>query len=245
MMSLSKVKLPVIVKKQYFFKLKANVGLLNSLIILQLFGILFSMGGTGASSSSYYHITYHTADFMIGFTIIWAFMIAVQLMSKDYRDHDFTVVTNRLATNLSNMLFLLTASIFGAITAVLSGYLSKVIIYFAFKPDYIAGATSLTFTELIFGFFATILYIFLFSMFGYLVGSIIQLNRAFIILLPVFALGFIVLAAQDVQFNLLLFLFEFYFSESIFFLFLLKVVVASLLFFISATFISNRLEVKQ
>src|SRR5699024_440427 len=118
-------------------KLKANVGLFSSLIILQIFGILFSLGGIGQRGGSFYTISYYTADYMIIFTMIWAFMIAIQLMSKDYRDLDFTFVTNRLASHLANVLFLVTASIIGAITSLLSGYLSKVIVYFAFERDYI------------------------------------------------------------------------------------------------------------
>lgn len=245
MMSLSTVKLSEIVKKQYYFKVKANVGLLSSLILLQLFGVLVSMSGTGSSGGSFYYISYYTADAMIVLTMIWAFITANQLMSKDFRDHDFTVVTNRLATNLSNALFLLTVSVIGAVTALLSGYLSKVIIYFSFKADYINAATSLTVKEFIFGLTATILYVFLASMLGYLIGAIVQINWAFIVLLPVLAIGFLIMAAQDNQFNMLTFLYDFYFSEAIFFLYVLKVVATCSILFISASLLSNRLEVKQ
>lgn len=243
-MSLSTIKLFQVVKKQYNFKLKANIGLFNSLIILQLFGILFSLGGTGQMGGSFYNLSFYTADFMIVFTMIWAFAIAFQLTTKDYRNAEFIFVTNRRGSDLSNTLFLLTASIIGAFTALLSGYLSKVIVYFSFKKEIINAAQPLTIKPLIYGFSATVLFIFVFSLLGYFFGAIVQLNRVFMILLPVLFIGFLLIAARAGEDNLLIILFEFYFQEFSFPVFLVKMIVTSLLLFKGSTLITNRLEVK-
>ena len=45
MMSLSTTNVSQTVKKQFFFKLKANIDSLSSLIWIQLLAILFSFGG--------------------------------------------------------------------------------------------------------------------------------------------------------------------------------------------------------
>lgn len=244
-MSLSTVKLSQTIRNQYIFKLKSNIGLFSSLIILQALAMLFSLGGAGMSGGSFYTISYYTADYMIVFTMIWAFIVAIQLMTKDYRNHDFTFVTNRLGSSVANVLFLLTASIIGAITSLLSGYLLKVIVYYSFKRGFLNSAFSPPLKELIFGFIATILFIFIISLVGYLVGTIVQVNRAFVILLPVLFLGTLFMAAQSGQDNLLIMIGEFYLQEFTFGLFLIKMVMTGLLLWISVRLLSNRLEVKQ
>lgn len=244
MMSLSKIKFSKTVNNLYRFKLKTNMNLFNSLIVLHLFGILFSLGGIGQQGGEYYNISYYTADYMIGLTMVWAFIIGLQFMSRDLRNHDFLFVTNRLASHIANGLFLFTMSVIGAITAILTRYLSKLIIHFSFGTVYMNEIVPPTITEYIFGVIATILFVFIFSIIGYMVGSIIQLNKIFIILLPVFIITYLILSARSGQSNLLIILFEFYFAESSFILYLLKVMGTSAIIFTSAIGLTNRLEAK-
>src|SRR5690625_2093040 len=196
MMSLSKVSLGNIVKKLYQFKLKSYIGFFSSLIVLQIVAILFSLGGVGQGSrgSSYLSINvhYYSADYVIIFTMIWVFMISSQIISKENRENDYIFVTNRLASHLSNAAFLLTVTVISGILAILSGFLLKVVSHFVLNYNYIVGtglaADLQTFLK---GLVATILFIFLFSGLGYLVGTLIHLSKMFIVLLPVLLLGLI------------------------------------------------------
>ena len=101
------------VKKQYFFKLKANIDAFSSLVWIQLLAHLFSLGGVASmgmgGTNLSVDVKYYSADLVIGFTMLWAFVTAITITTKPYRNHDFTFVTNRLSSSLSNILFLLTA----------------------------------------------------------------------------------------------------------------------------------------
>lgn len=243
-MSLSTVKLRHIVKKLYQFKFKTNINIFNSLIILQLFGMLLSLGGIGQQGGGYFNISYYTADYMICFTMIWAFIVAIQLMAKEQQNYDFLFVTNRFASHLANGFFLLTISLIGAITALLSRYLSKVIIHFTFGTVYANEVVMLVFSDYIFGFIATWLFAFIFSMLGYTVGAIIQFNKIFTIILPVFIIGYLIFSAWSGKSNLLIGLFEFYFVEPSFLIYLIKVIITSGILFATVVLLTNRLEVK-
>ena len=130
MMSLKTINLAETVKKQFVFKLKANIDVFSSLVWIQLLAILFSlngvasmgMGGTNLSVD----VKYYSADLVIIFTMLWSFVTAITITTKPYRNHDFTFVSNRLSSSLSNILFLLTASFIGSITATLSWKLSEI-----------------------------------------------------------------------------------------------------------------------
>src|SRR5690625_667765 len=97
------------------------------------------------------------------------------------------------------------------------------------------------------GMLVTILFVFLFSALGYLVGTLIHLSKMFIVLLPVLLLGLIFIsfrAEQAGQVNPLASLFNFYFQESVFLLLFIKVVITSGLLFLSTMLLSHRLEVR-
>lgn len=133
-MSLSKANLMDVVKRQYVFKLKSYIQVFMTLVVLQLLAILFSFNGAGMMGSSNasveVDIQFYSADIVVVFTMLWAFITAILITTKAYRNDDFAFVTNRLSSNLSNMIFLLTASILGATLAILSSYLMKVMMYF-------------------------------------------------------------------------------------------------------------------
>ena len=137
MMSLKTINLAETVKKQFVFKLKANIDVFSSLVGIQLLAILFSLGGVasmgmgGANLSV--DVKYYSADLVIVFTMLWSFVTAITITTKPYRNHDFTFVSNRLSSSLSNILFLLTASFIGSITALLSGNLVKLLVSILFK----------------------------------------------------------------------------------------------------------------
>src|SRR6476660_9775510 len=139
MMSLTKVNLAETVKKQYKFKLKANIDVFSSLVWIQLLAILFSLGGVasmgGGSVDLNFNVKYYSADLVVVFTMLWSFVTAITITTKPYRNHDFTFVSNRLSSSLSNILFLLTVSFIGSITATLAGNLVKLLVSILFKQE--------------------------------------------------------------------------------------------------------------
>ncbi|MBY7142133.1 hypothetical protein KFZ56_03310 [Virgibacillus sp. NKC19-3] len=247
-MSLSKISFGNLVMKQFRYKLKSYIGSINSLVVLQLIAILFSLNGAASSGGGATRVnvqtTYYTADIVIIFTMIWAFMSAVLITTKAYREENFLFVASRLSSHLSNSLFLLATSFLAGIMALLSGFLLKVIIYFTIESEILHMSMSQSFIEVGMGIIATILYIFLASCFGYLLGTIIQLHKTLVILLPGVLLGIIFLTSVN-GLHLLPLVGKFYFFESSFLLVLCKVLVSSGVFLLGAGVISNRLEVRQ
>lgn len=246
-MSLSKVSLGDIVKKQYLYKLKANVWVFNSLILLQLLAILFSLGGIAGSSGSggdgfYLQVQYYSADMAIVFTMLWAFIISIQIISN--KESEFMFIMNKASNHLSDALFLLTTSIIGGITATLSGFLLKVIRYIFLESSEIVTDLVSSPKNFMIGILATILFICLFSALGYIVGALVQLNKIFIFLVPILFIGLLFIANKYGEGNFMFSLFDFYFKESGFIIFMVKTIVTSALLFFGAFMISNRSEVK-
>lgn len=248
MMSLTKIGIGELVKKQYFFKLRAYSGIFTTLIVLQAIGIFFSvLGGDSsgtASSKIELTVTSYSSEQVIIFTMIWIFISAILITTKAYREDDFTFVSNRMSNNLANGLVLLTASLLGGVTSYLSGFLIKIITRF-FDHNFLAltGLPS-TKTELISGVSSIILIMVLLSSIGYLVGTIIQVSNVFIVILPALFVGFLFLADNVGNSNIAFQVFEFYFNEPSILLFTMKMVVTSVLLYIGASIISNRQEVR-
>lgn len=246
-MSLSTANLKETVKKQYSFKLKANIDAISSLIGIQLVAVLFSLGGIGGSLSSSeglrIDINYYSADLVLVFTMIWALVTAITITTKPYRNHDFTFVTNRLSSSLSNILFLLTGSLLGAVTANLSRYLLQEIGYFVFDQQVYSGPFDLPI--FILGIIMSALYIFCISSIGYLIGALVQVNKLFSILVPVLIIGSIFLDASIQKELSLMQVFQFYVMESNFVYFLIKILVTTALVFLASISILNKMEVRR
>jgi hypothetical protein len=248
-MSLTKVSLFDVVKKQYAYKLKAYIQVLSTLVFVQLLAILLSfngIGGGGTSSESIeINIHYYSADFVIVFTMLWGFISAILITTKAYRYDDFAFVTNRISSNLSNAIFLLTASIIGGITAMLCSYLIKVIMYYFVAPLY--GHSMLimaTPVDLLLGILATSFYVLLFCALGYFVGTLVKINKIFIVVLPAVFFGAMIGEGSG-KTKIVTSVFEFIYMESSLPLFIVKIIVIAGLLFSSAFVLSNRMEVYQ
>ena len=247
MMSLKTINLAETVKKQFVFKLKANIDVFSSLVWIQLLAILFSlngvasmgMGGTNLSVD----VKYYSADLVIIFTMLWSFVTAITITTKPYRNHDFTFVSNRLSSSLSNILFLLTVSFIGSITATLAGNLVKLLVSILFKQELFHFYTGSL--EFVLGIGVTIIYVFFLSSMGYLIGTLVQVSKGFIILIPVLFLGTIFLAASMHTEPLLIQIFQFYVFESSLLFFILKMLLTTVLFFVAAISLLNRMEVRR
>lgn len=248
-MSFATTNLAKLVKKQTSFKLRAFYSVFTTLLLLQIIAILFSFNAIISSTSATMNnvsvsINYISVDAVIFFTLLWAFITAILITTKAYRNDDFTFVTNRISSSLSNISFLLIASVVGGITALLSRYVSRVIMFYTTDiPTLRTEAFVETPSEFFVGMFATILYVLLFSALGYFTGMLVQLHKVFVALLPAGYIGLLILGAKmrnDVGNEVI----EFYGNEASLTMFMIKIVATTILLFGSATALSNRLEVK-
>ncbi len=248
-MYLTKVSLWDVVKKQFRFKLKSFRGMFTSLMILQVMSILFSLGGEGGggggSDTFSYDMKFYSGNIIIAFMMIWAFISAIVVTTQAYRYDDYTFVANRLSSHLANILFLGWASVIGGITFVLASQSLKLSVFFLKDREFIESQP-MTVLQMAEGLAATILYLFLFTAIGYLVGMLVQKNRVFIIILPGLLFGSlflnVLLASES---TLVIDIGQFFVRETSFLLFTLKVLLASALAYAISAWISNSLEVRK
>lgn len=248
-MSLTEPNLFDIIKKQYAFKLRAFMGVFISLAATQLIGMLFSIGGVSSYGTSTNNmsvtVTYFSADMTIIFTFMWAFISGIIITTKAPRYDDFTFVSNRLSSNAANILFLGTASIIGGAAAMLAGFLPRVIAYFVSEGTYGVGSSLFEAPiELLIGIVSIIFYIFMFSSLGYLIGMIVQMNKAFVFILPAVIVGILVWDGVSRDGKVLSAIHKIIFAESSLTVFVLKTLILAIVFLGTATALSNRMEVR-
>lgn len=246
MMSSDKTNLFNLVKKQTAFKLKAHYSFFTVLLFIQMFAMFFSYFGTMTYGSTVEYVSlevsFFSADAVIGFTQLWAFITSILLTTKAYRYSDFTFVTNRLTSHLSNILFLLIASLVAGVTAFLSRYLIRVIKFYTMDVFTVQPFVEPA-SEIIIGVSATVLYVLLFSSIGYFSGMLVQMHKLFLVLLPVLYLGVLIIS-DNLSNDSVNPVFGFIGGETSFFMFVVKVVLIVVLMFGSATGLTNRLEVR-
>lgn len=247
MLSLAKTNLSEIVKKQYFHKLRANIDSFSALVGIQALAILFSFGGVGSSGTSgsglSVMVTYYSSDVVFAFTMIWAFVTAITVNTKANRFQDFTFVTNRLSSSLSNILFLATAGLLGSITTILAGYLIKAILFIFTSKTIYSVQSGLD--ELVIGIGVAFLYIFLVSSIGFFISSVTSVSRVFIFLIPVIAIGTVVAGEALLGTQILDELIQFYGQERSIPLFAIKVLATAGFFFTAGISILRKMEVKK
>jgi len=249
MMFLTKVSLWDVVKKQFRFKVKSYRGVFTSLMLLQIMGLLFSLGGEGGggggSESFSYDMNYYSGNFILVFMMIWAFISAIIVTTQAYRYDDYSFVANRLSSHLSNILFLGWASIIGGVTFVLASQSLKLVFLF-YKDRKFIESQPMTVLQMAEGLAATILYLFLFTALGYLVGMLVQRSKIFTIVLPALLFGSlflnVFLASESTY---VIDIGQIFVRETSFLLFTLKVLLTSALSYGIAAWISNSLEVRK
>lgn len=248
-MSLTTTNLWDVVKTQYHYKLKAQAGHFLTLVAMQLLAFLFSLNGVGGVSGGggqgiTYSIKYYTGDVIIVFTFIWAISVGYSL-ARDGFKIDFTFVTNRFSSHLSNLAFIFTAAVLAGVTATLCGLLLRVVILLA-RGTVDAGSVWIAPWLLLGGIFAVTLYVMLLSMIGYLAGMLRQKHPALVALLVGLFLGTLFVEARSTgQSRLFVTVFEFFSQEGSYALLALKVVLVSALVFGCVALFSNRMEVKK
>lgn len=228
------------------YKLRAYVGLFFSLVVVQAFALLFSMNGVMqsgfGSGTLFVHTNTYSGDVVITFTMLWAFIAAITLTSKEIRNHDFMFVSNRMSASLANIAFFLLLSIVGAMTATLASVLVRVVVYFTHSSQFVTEQHFyLPPSELFLSMYVTAFYLFLLCALGYLAGMLVQLNKIFIVLLPSVVVGYLMVEARATG-NLQLI--EFYGGETSVLLFTVKAIVTAVLIYAGVILLSNRLEVR-
>jgi hypothetical protein len=242
-MSLVNNNLMTVVKKQYVFKLQSFSRFFLVIIATQILGMLFSLtnaGGMSASSNEIYSfsIDYNSTIQVFIFTLACVTGITVFLNLKEYKDIDFTFVSNRMSSNLSNIGFLITLSLFGAITSALSGVLIRTIKYLLIGSSKIAETGFfLTPLEIMCSIGATFLYILLLSSVVYFCTAITKKSNIFIIVI----LAVFVLLPQTPVFSNLV---GFYVKEHNFLIFMIKTMITGVIFFLASVLVSNNMEVR-
>lgn len=250
MMFSTETNLLEVAKTQYNYKLKSFRRMFLAMIILQVIALFFSLGGVGSSGTSSGGVELSTKNYsseiIIIFTFFWAFVVAVMLTTREYRNIDFAFVSNRLSSDLSNIGFLVTAGLAGGLTTILGGVLLRVIVYFSRGSANILSENFFVAPgELLVGFTVTVLYLLLLSAIGYFCGILVQLNKAFLVILPALLFGTQIVAVRGNQLQMLRRAIDFIVSESFLPLLALKVLLMASLLFGSALLLSNRLEVRR
>lgn len=247
MMSLTTISLAETVKKQYFFKMKANIDSFSSLIWIQMMALLFSFNATASSGFTNndisINIRYYTSDVVMVFTLIWSFVTAITITTKPNRYHDFTFISNRVSSSLSNILFLATANLFGGVTAILSHNLLKMVWILSDEQHFYSLQAG--FWEHLLGILVAFLYLMLLSSVGYLIGTLVQVSKLFIVILSALVIGSLFLGALFQGNPFIVALYQFYFKEASLFFFLIKVLLSAAILFMASTSILNRLEVRK
>ncbi|NMH74637.1 hypothetical protein HF078_16255 [Bacillus sp. RO2] len=251
MMSLNKVTLEQVVRNQFIYKIGAYSGVFISLIVLQLIAIVFSLNGVGNSSWGSelisYNLHYYSGNIVFVFTMLWVFIVSIIITSKTYRDEDFSFVSNRMSSDLSNILFIVLVSLIGTFTALLSTFLLKVILLFLPRFDlfYYSPISMSMDSFLFFGLVTAFCYIFLCGAAGYFIGTLVRLSSLFKILVPVVIVGYLFIGDMFSEVSGLATVVEFFYFESSLVTFVLKAFFTVVLLFTSAVAIFNRMEVRQ
>lgn len=245
MMSFRETNLMTVAVRQYLYKLKANQIFNYVLILVQIITVLMSLGATPnmTAGNGYWHISInnYSANIVIIFTCIWIFLVTLTLTKSHYENMDFSLVSNRTSSNLANFGYLLTLSVYGGITASLSGVLLRILLYFSFdKTQIIAAGFYPSPAELMLGIAITVLYLLLIAALGYFIGTFVKFHVLFAIVIPVFFFGLLQVRSGWMQK-----LTQYFISESSPAIFTGKIIFTSVILFALSSLLSGRMEVKK
>lgn len=167
--------------------------------------------------------------------------MALRLTSIQNKTMDFTLVTNRLSSNLSNMGLLLTTVIFGSISSSLMSFVLKIIMYYDFDRSQIAiRGFYPVFSDILLGIITTGLYMTLIAAMGYLLGILVQIHVLFIVLYPSALFGLARVNPQALKR-----MFDFFATETSPLIFMIKIVFSSIVLLFLSCLFSNRMEVRK
>lgn len=248
-MSLTETRLFEAVRNQYLYKLKSRLGIFVAMAGMQVLALLLSMGGVASygMGSQYLDVSvrYYSSNIVIWFTLLWIAFIANKVTARNEQNIDFTFVSNRLSGNLSNAAFLVTAAFIGGITAILSGFLLKIMLCFQ-GSSYLLSQNFIAAPDVVFtGMAVTVLYLLLFGSLGYFCGVLLRLSKVFNVLMAGLFFGVIGFARSNPPaLAALERVYDFFRGESSLALLALKVLITMVLLYVCSFMLSNRLEVR-
>lgn len=251
MMSLIETNVLAVAKKQYSYKLKSYINLFYYLAIVQILSLMLSLNGIssrGIGGNNFnVDVNIYSNAVVIGFTMCLVFIIGIVITTEEYKNIDFTFVSNRNSSSLSSIGFLLTYSVVAAITAALNGNLLRVIMYYTRNNRRIQSEDFFVSPHnLITSIIAITLYLVLLSAISYFTGTLVQQHKAWIIFIGTFFIGIFMLAKLiNSQINIFLVILNFFINESSLLLFTLKVIITATTLFLSGTLLLSRMEVKK
>lgn len=241
-----------IIKKQYFYKLNANFNLFYFLIVAQIIILILSIefimsnNFTGSMSTQFISIgiKFYSFDVINFLSLLWIIIASFIFSQSKIKFYDFTFVSNRLTSNISNSLFLITCCIYATLsTQLLSTFLKTISYYFARNPKHILFVDS---GEPIQSTLAMLMYFLVVSALIYLMVNIYQINEFILIPVVVIFSGEIIREKMNVyEENYLLNVLATFTKENDFKIFLIKSIAIILISFTSSIIISNRLEVRK
>ena len=241
-MFLSNSSLMSVVLSQVRFKLNAYSGLVYSLIILQLIGLLFSTGWSSSGTSiNNISINLNTSSIDSGFIFVSLLAISVGnlITTRAYRYDDFSFVATRLSSNIANSIVLLIFSCYVGITTYFSVYLMRIFFTFYSNNVFVEGPTILDDPmNSLLTVLAMIIFLWMFSSIGYIAGTLFQLHKLLFF-------GVIVIILMLMMTGTWIGISETIFVENSSLLILTsKIIGITLLIFAISTAISNRLGVR-
>ncbi|WP_413374800.1 hypothetical protein [Alkalihalobacillus sp. 1P02AB] len=248
---LCSISLLELVKKQTLFKLNALSGAFTVMIVFQVATILFTIfiptSSYGMNSSDLFSFNLYniSSNAVIVFTFIWAFIVGILITSKAYRYDDFSFVTSRVSANLANICYLVVMSVFSGFTAFFSSYMIKVGVYFSRSGDVLYESIP-SWTIIMSGAVATMLYLLLLGTIGYVIGMLVQVYPAFKFIIPAVFIGWIFtwfITGIGEQ-GIINWIFVQIFAETSILLVIVKVLLSCTLMLFLTSMITNRLEVR-
>ena len=247
-MSLTTMSRGQAIYKQFCFKMKAQIGMFSTLAVLQMLAIAVTLpggnaGGSTSMSGVHLVVDIFTANTVIMFTLLWAAVNSIMILTKSNRESSFPFVTDRLSSGLSDGLFLLVLSVAGGITAILSGFLIRSLKYYIFTGETFLNLNSYQVDEVVSGTVGLIGMIVLVCSLGYLLGAVSSMHRLFPVLVPVICIGSLIVIGQTGS-TFLMDVINFYFQETGILMYLLKAGLTAILLFGVAVMLLRRLEVR-
>lgn len=236
-MSLSSLTTPQVIWKQVKWKCKAFsqsfITLIGILVVIQLLGWNGSGSSGGGSNQFSVYINYYSLDMIFIITCIWAFIQSLLIQGRIQHQDDYSFVTSRTVSNVSNSIVVTIYSFIATMIAIATLYISTLFYQLFSGIDLIRNELIFNPVEVI----VIFLLILLVAASGFFMGSAFHLSKFLgigVIVLLVVLLNLTPLGIASV----IIFLFN---GGDL--LLMLKALVGSILLFGLSTLILNRIEV--
>ncbi|WP_404407445.1 hypothetical protein [Jeotgalibacillus malaysiensis] len=187
-------------------------------------------------------VTTYSTNVVFVFTVFWLLVTPAMITSKNYLYEDFSFVTTRLITQISNAIFFTAVTLIATIFTVMSGYLIYMIMSLVRPAQYFPGLSTIGSPGELFitgaGMFG---YYLMAVAIGSLFGTLLKISKLFFVLIP--AVLFFPVFLQTYVLNE--WLFSFYVQESSLLIFLVKAIATALILYSLAIFLINKREVRE